>query len=240
MEYLHRFNSVQEFQDAYYGENYEQPWIGAVGSRDSAEPPVMSYNKFNDNGHEWVDLGLPSGTLWATMNVGAASITDKGNEYAWGEIETKQSYTWDNYVHGYRTVNAGNYKYTFYKYNEDDGQVVLLPEDDIAHLAMGGDWRMPTTDDMDELWRNVGWTSETVDGVCMINLVSNINGAVMQVPGRYFGLWSSSLYSSNILSYAHYLTLLDFSSRDVFSQSQSERCVARNVRGIIKPETLAR
>ena len=85
MGHLHRFDSLQEFESAYYSDEYEQPWVGAVGNRNNPEPPVMSFDKWNDNGHEWVDLGLPSGTLWATMDIGANNPEDTGTRVAWGE-----------------------------------------------------------------------------------------------------------------------------------------------------------
>ena len=87
------------------------------------------------NGIEYVDLGLPSGTLWAKNAL--------ENEYKWGEVETTDPF---------------NYKFGEYpnwtKYNATDGLTTLEPEDDAAHVNMGGDWRMPTYDDFIELLEN--------------------------------------------------------------------------------------
>ena len=96
--------------------------------------------------YEYVDLGLPSGTLWAKCNVGAETETDYGLKFAWGETEPKSSYSWSNYKWG----TAQNLT----KYNSTDGKTVLDLEDDAAHVNMGGDWRMPTIAEMDELFGN--------------------------------------------------------------------------------------
>ena len=79
------------------------------------------------NGHEYVDLGLPSGTLWATCNVGAESPEEYGDYFAWGETAPKGTYSWSNY---FDTNDGGT---TFAKYNNDGGKTVLDPEDDAVH-----------------------------------------------------------------------------------------------------------
>ena len=94
--------------------------------------------QYNNNGHEFVDLGLPSGTLWATLNIGAFSIYDPGYYYAWGELETKPYYDFDNYV--FR--KGGHIR----KYNGVDNKKILEPVDDTAHCLWGGNWKMPTNE----------------------------------------------------------------------------------------------
>ncbi len=90
----------------------------------------------------YVDLGLPSGTLWAKCNVGASNPWEYGGYYAWGETYTKadNAYTDDNYKY-----NKSN------KYSSNDK---LYLSDDAAYVNMGSDWRMPTTDEWDELINN--------------------------------------------------------------------------------------
>ena len=87
------------------------------------------------NGHEWVDLGLPSGTKWATCNVGATKPEQSGNLYAWGEIATKTAYTYANSkTHGKDMDDiSGNATY------------------DVATAKWGTSWRMPTKEEFDEL-----------------------------------------------------------------------------------------
>ena len=106
------------------------------------------------NGHEYVDLGLPSGLKWATCNVGAASPEDYGGYYAWGEIEEKEYYHWSTYKYCYLDENR-NYSMTKYclesNYGIVDRKIILDPEDDVAHVKWGGTWRMPTYEDFEEL-----------------------------------------------------------------------------------------
>jgi len=125
--------------------------------------------------HEYVDLGLPSGVLWATMNVGAQKPEDYGNYYAWGEVETKDTYTWENYKWG----TEKNLK----KYNSSsslgtvDNIKELLPEDDAATYNWGDDWITPSKDQYDELFNGstVTWTFVQQNGVWGYSGVSKVN-----------------------------------------------------------------
>ena len=198
MEYLHRFNNVQEFQGAYYGEDYEQPWVGAVGSRDSEEPPVMSYNKFNDNGHEWVDLGLPSGTLWATMNIGASSPEDVGMKIAWGEISSRASNTYNlaNYKWG-NVTGKTNQSSAMTKYNQIDNLSYLEPDDDLAHVLWGGSWSTPSTFEISELLSNTTYSYVTGD-TPYYAYTSKINGNQLRFCNYEQMHWSNEIYSYNV------------------------------------------
>ena len=94
------------------------------------------------NSHAYVDLGLPSGTKWATMNVGANSETDYGLYFAWGETQgyadvSTKAFSWSDY----RWTDDGGS--TMSKYNSTDGITTLGLEDDAAHVNWGGDWHMP-------------------------------------------------------------------------------------------------
>ena len=117
------------------------------------------------NGHEWVDLGLPSGTKWATMNVGASSPSDYGNYYAWGETSPKSSYEWSNLKYrlsGNTEDNVKMYKYvTDSRYGTVDGKKKLELSDDAAYVNWGSGWRMPTYAEFKELVINCSckWTS---------------------------------------------------------------------------------
>lgn len=122
------------------------------------------------NGHECVDLGLPSGTLWATCNVGATTPEDYGNYYAWGETATKEIYNWSTY---FDTNDDGN---TFTKYNNNGGKTVLDPEDDAAHVNWGGSWRMPTKAEWQELLDSCTWTWTMQNGVNGYKVTSNRAG----------------------------------------------------------------
>lgn len=114
---------------------------------------------------EAVDLGLPSGLKWANANLGADAVEESGDFYAWGETEPYYSsldpLTWkDGKSAGY---NNSSYKFysggTYTKYhNSVDSKTILDPEDDAAHVVLGGTWRMPTTDEWTELVNNCEWT----------------------------------------------------------------------------------
>lgn len=99
-------------------------------------------DSYNYNGHEYVDLGLPSGTKWAKMNVGASSETDAGLYFAWGETQgyadaSTKTFSWSDYKW---TEDEGS---TMSKYNETDGLTHLELADDAASVNMGGDWHIP-------------------------------------------------------------------------------------------------
>ena len=113
-----------------------------------------------ENGHEYVDLGLPSGLKWATCNVGATAPEAYGNYYAWGETETKADYSWATYKHGTDAKQLTKYC-TDASYGKDgftDGKTALDPEDDAAIQNWGGSWRMPTDAEWTELRDNCEWT----------------------------------------------------------------------------------
>ena len=118
-----------------------------------------------ENGYEWVDLGLPSGTKWATINIGAASQEEYGDYFAVGETEPKSSYNWSTY----KWCEGTSTTQTKYNSNPDngivDGKTSLDPEDDAAHANWGGLWRMPTEKQMKELIDNCAWEWTQVNGV---------------------------------------------------------------------------
>ena len=102
--------------------------------------------------HEWVDLGLPSGTLWATCNVGASSPEQYGDLFAWGETEPKDYYDWGTYKWSDGTEDS------LTKYCEMvDNKNELDPEDDAAFVNWGPSWRMPTLKQQLELLRKCTW-----------------------------------------------------------------------------------
>ena len=134
--------------------------------------------------HGYVDLGLPSGILWATCNVGASRPEEYGDYFAWGETEPKESYDWSTY----KWCN-GNYnrltKYctnSSYGYNGFvDNKEVLEPEDDAAYVNWGSSWRMPTHNQLGELKTQCTWTWTTRNGVNGY-LVTGPNGNTLFLP----------------------------------------------------------
>ena len=128
--------------------------------------------------YEYVDLGLS--VNWATFNVGATKPEEFGDHYAWGEISTKTNYTWVNYK--FRASGDTHTNIKFSKYNTDiqrgsiDNKKTLDLEDDVAYVKWGGDWRMPSHAEQDELRNNCTWTWETVNGVKGYRVTSKIAG----------------------------------------------------------------
>lgn len=132
------------------------------------------------DGHEYVDLGLPSGLKWATCNVGATEIHDKGVHYAWGETEEKTNFTrWENY----RLCNGTDEYMT--RYNGHDDKKTLDLGDDVAHSKWGGDWRMPTKAEMQELCDNCTFESVKVNGMLGLK-VKGPNGRCIFLPAASY------------------------------------------------------
>ena len=118
------------------------------------------------NNHEWVDLGLPSGTLWATCNVDATAPAQPGRHYAWGEVAVKSSYV------------ASNSKY--YKKSADD--VAGNKASDVATAKWGSGWRMPTKAEFDELVHYCNWSYVQKGGRWGAQLSSRVNDQSIFLP----------------------------------------------------------
>ena len=106
---------------------------------------------------EYVDLGLS--VKWATFNVGATSPEDYGDYFAWGETETKETYSWATY----KWCDGTSTNMT--KYNTEDRKTILEPADDVAQVHWGGKWRMPTKEEIEELIDNCTWSESIQNGV---------------------------------------------------------------------------
>ena len=205
----------------------------------------------NANGKDYVDLGLTSGTLWATMNVGATSETDFGSYFQWGETEphsTDIPYDWANYKYCNGTAGTTDENVKFTKYNtlttygeNPDGKITLDLEDDAARANMGGDWRMPSIALMEEL------VEETTNEWTQMNGVNGYKFTSKADPSKYIfipasgervsGLggqnlvsliWGSSLYTPD----SSRAWSLYFNS-DKISTGLSYRCDGFTVRGVL-------
>lgn len=161
--------------------------------------------------HEFVDLGLPSGTLWATCNIGANQPEDCGDYFAWGETEPKVVYDWNSYRYG----NLVGDHFELTKYCNDsacghngfvDDLVVLEPVDDAATVNWGVEWRMPTKEEWKELYMKT-FCAHAVQGGVNGWLFTAPNGNTLFLPSAGFCLddgpictglgtyWSSSLHT---------------------------------------------
>ena len=129
---------------------------------------------------EYVDLGLPSGNLWATCNLGASSPEAYGDYYAWGEVEPKQKYTYPNH----KWYKEGAPSLGFTKYNNEDGKLTLEDEDDAVIQKLGNGWRTPTLADFRELTNQKLTTIKktTLNGVAGYQITSKKNKKSIFIP----------------------------------------------------------
>ena len=203
--------------------------------------------------HAYVDLGLPSGTLWATCNIGADNPEDYGLYFAWGETtgytqdtSDGRSFNWASYkyaINNYDTLtkycNASSYGYNGFT----DTLTELEPEDDAAYVNWGSVWRMPSYDQQTELLTKCTWTWTTKSGKNGYEVVGP-NGNSLFLPaagyrnvtsldgvGGYGYYWSRTLHSSR--PYCAYV--LDFYSGLVVWNYYG-RCGGRSVRPVRVPQ----
>ena len=206
------------------------------GVKAECQVKVQKDNSGTIDGRDYVDLGLPSGTLWATCNVGANSPEEYGDHFAWGETVTKDTYNWSTY---FDTEDNGS---TFKKYNNSGGMTELLPEDDAATANWGSGWQMPSLDQIKELINSEYTTTEwtQVNGVNGRKITSKSNGNSIFLPaagyrydaslgraGSYGYYWSRSLYASS--SYYAFSLYFGSSSIDWYG---NDRDYGRSVRPV--------
>jgi len=146
---------------------------------------------------EWVDLGLPSGLLWAKCNLGATKPEEYGDYYAWGETSTKEVYTWETYKYCTAVDEEGWFKTlskynTISRYGSPDNLTTLQTSDDVATQKLGNGARMPTETEWNELLDNTTseWTTE--NGVYGRRLTAS-NGKSLFLPAAGYR-WGSELY----------------------------------------------
>lgn len=196
-----------------------------------------------ENSHEYVNLGLPSGTKWAKSNIGAVKPCDQGLFFQWGRVdgctydESNPPFS-DEYP--LPTVSGT-------KYNDGD---VLISEDDAASVIMGGKWHMPTKDDIQELIDNTfnHWTTcdvehegehTTIPGKLFVSKIDQSKKLFIPAAGSYyfgsgsyvndeFHIWTSSGYDSDN-AYELY-----WSSDNTMFIETASRDTGRSVRGVCK------
>ena len=181
-------------------------------ANDGSGVSATCYIYVTESLRSYVDLGLPSGTLWAISNVGASSSAEYGDYIAWGETTAKSSYGWSTYRYG------GAYAVTEYcpksSYGANgytDSLTELEPGDDAATANWGSDWCTPSVDQCKELYNSSYTTSTwtTLEGVNGKLIISKSNGNFIFLPaggrqetylyscGEFGYYWSRSLYASS-------------------------------------------
>lgn len=151
-KFVHKFDTVEQGNN-YVANQYEEPFVAYLNGS-------IYYNIYGLNGHDYVDLGLPSGTIWATRNLGADTDSGVGKYYQFGHIWDVQylsdhgitsAYSETTYcyqdIYPLYDMSSGSY----IKYNNSDGKKELDMEDDVARYWWGGSWETPTREQLLEL-----------------------------------------------------------------------------------------
>lgn len=193
--------------------------------RKETSKPAPSKQKPMKDGHEYVDLGLPSGVKWATCNVGASKPEEYGDYFAWAETKTKKEYTKEN------SKTCG----------KDRNDISGSSRYDAARANWGGNWRMPTKAEMQELRDKCTWTRTTQNGKNGYKVTGpNGNSIFLPAAGRRYGssleyagsngyYWSSTPYDGNDDNNAYYLYFCD--GQGVYYDG---RGIGRSVRPVLE------
>ena len=230
-------SATSEYTDTITGKNYES---GKAYSHSATLEKATSL-------HEYVDLGLDSGTLWATCNIGAENPEDYGDYFAWGETtgckSGKTTFNWSTYTLCNGSYNTMKKYCTSSSHGTVDNKTELDPEDDAAYINWGSEWRMPTRAQQDEL-RNTSyttWTWTTMNGkngykvskksdssvYIFLPAAGYRNDSSLISAGSYGYYWSRSLYSS----YSTDAYDLYFNSGSI-DWDDYNRCSGRSVRPV--------
>lgn len=227
------------------GKNYYRLYAVGYGLTSTY---ASAYGRNYNQSMSYVDLGLPSGTLWATCNIGANSPEDYGDYFAWGETEGyksgKTNFSWSTY----KWCNGSSSSLTKYNnysssYGTVDGKTELDLEDDAAYVNWGLEWRMPSKAQFEELINSSYTTTEwtTLNGVKGRKITSKKNGNSIFLPaagyrsgsslygtGSYGIYWSRTLYSDG----PNNAWSLDFNSSSIYTSYFGYRYCGRSVRPV--------
>ncbi|MBR4830072.1 MAG: hypothetical protein IKZ92_09785 [Muribaculaceae bacterium] len=214
---LNNVNHVTSFTGLQRDKTYHvRPTVTVMGYTIEASP-LASFKIDEEEEGDWVDLGLPSGTIWATRNVGASSPEEYGDYFAWGETAPKSYYDWNTYKWYHEYYDANGHLHDGYtKYCTDssfgldgfvDNKTELDPSDDAACAHYPGG-RMPSYDQIVELCNSCSWQWTQRNGVYG-QLVTGPNGNTMFLPAAG-GRWSDSLVDAG--SYGYYWSRTLYSS----------------------------
>ncbi len=159
---------------------------------DEVQPPAPSNPDGIIGGQEYMDLGLPSGTLWATYNIGATTPYEDGTFFAWGEVEPKENFTWENYkffIEYQQDPKNGSWAVL-----EDIGDNICGTEYDAARHQWGNAWRLPNSEELYEL-RMLCWNKWTTENGIKGCRIYGPNGHSIFLPVSSGGLWYDELDS---------------------------------------------
>lgn len=259
MKYLKKFKTHAEYEAYKSSQDYLTPNVSWC--LDNNEVHFNKYTSPYDpfNGHEYVDLALPSGTLWAKCNVGAETETDYGLYFAWGETQgyaasqvgTDKNFSWSDYKYGEFDVTDDTPDRGLTKYNITDGKTALDLEDDAARANMGGEWRMPTKEEFLELadtkyvtherianYNNSGvtgflFTSVSNGNTLFIPQAGNVNESNISSVNTTTWTWLLNISEDSGNTYKSLATLGQLNARGNVSYTYFNRCSGLSVRGVI-------
>ncbi len=233
------------WKNGYFYDNHEDDQSGDDNQGDDNQGGNDSQGgSTTDTNADFVDLGLPSGKLWASHNVGASSPEIAGNYYAWGEIATKSSYTWNNYVWDIDTSDSDA---TLIGTDEIGGIPTIDPScgetvvyNNTTYLS-----RMPSYDDILELFKNCTRNEEKLNGVTGYRITgTNGNSIFLPLVGCYYdsytpskGASSGSYYWTSTLSASddNRAWALSLKGAGAASLSQNQRRTGQPIRAIYYP-----
>ncbi len=173
--------------------------VGAVSCKNGSDKENVSDN---NNSADWVDLGLPSGLLWATHNVGATTPEEYGHHLAWGETQAKATYGWETYAFGDSKTTLTRYCGSAENGLDGftDNLATLQPSDDAATANWGDDARTPTKEDWDELLDNCTREWVTQNNVSGYKLTGT-NGNTIFLPAAGYCLGDELIYADSCGTY---------------------------------------
>lgn len=245
---IKQFQTESEYQAFRYDSSqFTKPNLSIVKQTKQLKSSFYVPDPFN--GYEYVDLGLPSGLLWAKCNVGSSADTDFGDYFMWADTEIATNLNCDFPYYEWYDESDENKHMT--KYNDVDNFKIIKLTDDIARFYMGGNWRMPTESDVEELidnttitWIN-GYMGSRRNGV-LVTGNGNYSDTTMFIPcggvrhiekfdglGHFGYLWLSSLHQSDIQQ-AMYFSI---DSDRITSIGSAQRYMGCNVRGVVRGDT---
>lgn len=214
-KYLYHFETIDDFYTVFDQVELSDPFVSYTDINNGYVTYKPAVNIFSN--YSYTDLGLPSGTVWATMNLGASKPEDFGDYYAWGEVETKSDFTWSNYKYGYDEDHQT-------KYNRTDGKTILDDEDDAAIVIWGSGWHIPDEEQFQELLSNT--TVEKVySGIKGIRFTgSNGNSIFLPASYVYNGYYSCCYWSKNLNVGDYYDGAMIFNSESINASSSNINC----------------
>lgn len=200
MKAFHLYDTSTGVNEDFNKRDLNRSWVSY--ERDTKTVRYARNLHIDTNGYEFVNMGFPSGTLWATCDIGASSPEQRGYEFAWGEISPKAEYSWNNYTYG--TVASDS---SMTKYNSRDKLITLELEDDAAHIYMGGSWRMPTADEAEEFLQYTTRKITETPTDKRVVFTSKINGNTITF-SLGFNIWTNSRYPTTSYSYKAYSLIM--------------------------------